>query len=125
MNYLKKIGRAFIYLFSILLISTFIFSLLNYINFIGPKFLTVIKIIIPIISLLVSGYIVGKNSKNNGWLEGAKFGGIFIVFLFLFNYLALKNNPELKTLIYYLILLISSIVGSMFGITKSTLNEEK
>lgn len=125
MNYLKKIGKAYIYVFSILLISTFIFSSLNYINFIGSKFFTIIKIIIPIISLLIGGFIVGKNSKKCGWLEGIKFGGIFILFLLLFNFLALKNTPDLKTIIYYLIILISSTIGSMFGITKSKCNNEK
>lgn len=125
MNYLKKTGKAFIYIFSILLITTFIFSLLNYINFIGSSVFTVIKLIIPMISLLIGGYIVGKNSKKCGWLEGIKLGLIFILFLFIFNYLALKHLPELKSIVYYLIIIGSSTIGSMIGITKSTLNKDK
>lgn len=116
MNYLKKIGKGYIYTFSILIILTFIFSCLYYINFIGNKVLTVIKIIIPIISLFIGAKIVGKQSTKKGWLEGIKYGAIFILFLLLFNYLALRNNLEVKSIIYYLILLASSIFGGMLGI---------
>ena len=123
MNYLKKIGKAFIYVFSIIIVFTFIISFLNYINFLGTSLLTIFKIFIPILSLIVGGYIVGKNSKTKGWLEGIKFSIIFIVFLLLFNYLALGNAPEIKNIIYYLILVASATVGSMIGITKSNLNE--
>lgn len=117
MNYLKKIGKGYIYTFSILIILTFIFSCLYYINFIGNKILTVIKIIIPIISLFIGAKIVGKQSTKKGWLEGIKYGGIFILFLLLFNYLALRNNLEVKSIIYYLILLASSAFGGMLGIS--------
>lgn len=117
MNYLKRIGKGYIYTFSILIILTFIFSCLYYINFIGNKVLTVIKIIIPIISLFIGAKIVGKQSTKKGWLEGIKYGAIFILFLLLFNYLALRNNLEVKSIIYYLILLASSVFGGMLGIS--------
>ena len=125
MNYIKKIGKGYIYTFSILIISTFIFSCLYYINFIGSKVLTVIKIIIPIISLFIGSIIIGKQSSKKGWFEGIKFGGIFIIFLILFNYLALRNNLEVKSIIYYLILLITSCFGSMIGITKAASKDKK
>lgn len=124
MNYLKKLGIAFLYVFSILMISTFIISLFNYIGIIGGKFLTIMKILIPIISLLIGGFIIGKKSKSNGWLEGLKFSGIFVVFLILFNYLGLRNGLELKNIIYYLILIGTSIFGSMLGISKNGNNDQ-
>lgn len=123
MTYLKKIGTAFIYIFSILIVSTFIISLFNYIGLVNGKFLTILKILIPIISLFVGGFIIGRKSKSKGWLEGIKLGGIFILFLVLFNYLGLKNIPEFKTIIYYLIILGSSVIGSMFGISKNISND--
>lgn len=123
MTYLKKIGTAFIYIFSILIVSTFIISLFNYIGLVNGKFLTILKILIPIISLFVGGFIIGRESKSKGWLEGIKLGGIFILFLVLFNYLGLKNVPELKNIIYYLIILGSSVIGSMLGISKNIGND--
>ncbi len=118
MNYLKNIGIAFIYVFSILIISTFLISLCNYIGFIKGKFLTILKIIIPIASLFVGGYIIGKKAKKKGWLEGLKLSGLFIIFLLLFNYFGLGNVPLLKNIIYYLIIMASCITGSMLGINK-------
>ena len=122
MNYLKKIGTAFIYVFSILIVSTFVISLFNYIGLIRGKFLTILKILIPIVSLFVGGFITGKQSKSKGWLEGIKLGSIFVLFLLLFNYLGLKNVPEMKNIIYYLIIIGSSVIGSMLVISKNIKN---
>ena len=74
--------------------------------------------IIPIVSLLAGGFYIGKHSKENGWLEGLKIGLIFLVILFLLSYLGFQEGMHLKTWIYYLIILISSILGSMIGINK-------
>ena len=39
-----------------------------------------IKVIIPIISILYSSIILGKNSNNKAYLEGIKFALIYIIF---------------------------------------------
>ncbi len=123
MNYLKVLGKSFIYILSILFISTIIITLLNYINFFGNKLVTLSKIIVPIVSIFVGGFIIGKNSKQKGWLEGLKLGMIIILILLILNYIILKQKWELRNLVYYLILLSSSIFGSMVGINKKI--EEK
>ncbi len=123
MNYLKVLGKSFIYILSILFISTIIITLLNYINFFGNKLVTLSKIIVPIVSIFVGGFIIGKNSKQKGWLEGLKLGMIIILILLILNYIILKQRWELRNLVYYLILLSSSIFGSMVGINKKI--EEK
>jgi len=122
-NYLKVLGKSFIYILSILFISTIIITLLNYINFFGNKLVTLSKIIVPIVSIFVGGFIIGKNSKQKGWLEGLKLGMIIILILLILNYIILKQRWELRNLVYYLILLSSSIFGSMVGINKKI--EEK
>ena len=58
------------------------------------------------------------SSNQKGWLEGLKLSLIIIVILMLFNYLGLGNKFAIKNLIYYLILMISAIFGSMVGINK-------
>lgn len=123
MNYLKIIGKSLIYMISILLVSTIIITLLNYFNIIGNKFITVFKIIIAFISMFIGGFIMGKNSKQKGWLEGIKLGFIIIVILFLTNLIILKQDWSVKNLIYYLILIVSCIFGSMIGINKKIDNK--
>ena len=101
-NYLKKIGKSFIYMISILLISTIIITLLNYFNIFGSKLMTIFKFVIALVSMFVGGFIIGKNSQEKGWLEGLKLGLIVIVIILIINWLILKNDWQIKSLIYYL-----------------------
>ena len=118
MEYLKNIGKSLIYTFSIIIISTFLVTILNYFNIIGSKILAILKILIILISMFIGGYIIGKTSKQKGWLEGIKLSGIIIIILALFNYLGLSQKFSVTHLIYYLILIISCTLGSMIGINR-------
>lgn len=118
MNYLKKIGLSLLYIIGIILVSTFLITLLNYFNIISGTTLTISKILILTISLFIGGLITGKRSTKKGWLEGLKLALIFLVILILFNYLGLGNAPKIKNLLYYSIIIISCIFGSIIGINK-------
>lgn len=118
MKYLKKLGMSFIYIIGTLLILTLITTTFSYFNIFNDKVTSIIKIIIPIISMFIGGFYIGKNSNKKGFLEGLKLGLIFSLFLIIFNYLALFNSFEFKHLLFYIILIISSIFGSMIGIMK-------
>ena len=126
MNYvlwLKRLGRSFLYLFGILLVLTFLMTLLHYFNLIPYRVVTILKIIIPILSLFIGGFVIAKNSKEKGWLEGMKLGMIFLILLMLFNYLGLSKSFEIKDFIYYLILFIASTFGGMVGINFTTIEK--
>lgn len=118
MNYLKNVGISFIYIICFLLGLTFISTLFNYINLFGNTFINVLKVIIPIISLFVGGFVIGKRTGKKGWLEGIKLSLIFLAFLTIFNYIALDFSMSPKTLIYYIILVIATTFGSMIGVNK-------
>lgn len=118
MNYLKNVGISFIYIICFLLGLTFISTLFNYINLFGNTFINVLKVIIPVISLFVGGFVIGKKTGKKGWLEGIKLSLIFLAFLTIFNYLALDFSMSPKTLIYYIILVIATTFGSMIGVNK-------
>ena len=108
MNYLKKLGISIIYILSFILGLTFIFTLLNYVGILNNTTINIIKIIIPIVSMFIGGFIIGKKTGKKGWLEGLKLSLIFLAILTLFNYLGLKSTLSLKVIIYYLILIICS-----------------
>ena len=118
MKYLKKLGFSFLYIIGSILVITFIITLLNYFNIISDKVISIFKILIPIISLFIGGFYLGKRSNSKGYLEGLKLGTLFSIFLLIFNFLALNNSFKLKYLLFYLIIIISSILGSMIGINK-------
>ncbi len=118
MEYLKNIGKSLLYIFSIIIISTFMITTLNYFNIIGTKIIAILKVLIILIAMFVGGYLIGKNSKQKGWLEGIKLSGIIISILILFKYLGLQDKFSINHLVYYLILIISCTLGSMIGINR-------
>ncbi len=118
MKYLKNLGISLLVILGLFFVLTFLSTILSYYNILNSSMMGIIKIIIPTFSLLAGGFIVGMSSNQKGWLEGLKLSLIIIVILMLFNYLGLGNKFAIKNLIYYLILMISAIFGSMVGINK-------
>ena len=68
--------------------------------------------------MFIGGLYIGRRSNKNGYLEGLKIGLIMILFVYLFSYLAFGITPKLPTLVFYVIILISSILGSVICINK-------
>ena len=116
MNYLKKLGKSLLYIIIPSILFTFILTLLNYFDIISYNSLNIIKYILFFISLFISSFIFGKFSNSKGWLEGIKYGLIIVIILLLFNYLVFNTPFNIKAIIYYLIILATSSIGSMLGI---------
>lgn len=109
---LKNYLKSYLYLFSLIIILTLILSIINYFfNF--PT--TIIKILIPSISILISSIILGKNTKEKAYIEGIKFSSIYIVLSITFT-IIFKTTFSIKLIICYLLFLLSGIIGSMIGI---------
>lgn len=115
-KYLKSIGISLI---SIIILNIFT-TLLQYFN-IFPNISNFFKILIIIISIFIGSFILGKNSLKKGYIEGLKFGIIIIILFSLINLILFKNF-QFKNIIYYLIIIVSSIFGSMIGIQKKSSN---
>ena len=118
MIYLKKLGISFLYIIGSILALTFITTSFSYFNIFNDKVTSIIKIIIPILSMFIGGYYIGKKSLKKGFIEGLKLGLMFSIFLIIFNYLALDNSFKFKYALFYLILIIATILGSMIGINR-------
>jgi len=109
---LKNYLKSYLYLFGSILILTFILSIINYFITFPTK---IIKLLIPIISILLSTIILGKNTKSKAYLEGLKFTSIYITISIIISIIT-KNPFTLKLILSYLLLLLSGIIGSMIGI---------
>ncbi len=114
---MNKYLKSLIYIFSIIIILTFLITIFNYIGIISGISFNILKLSIPIISLFIGGIIVGKNSEKKGWLNGIKIG-ITVIIFFLIIALLMKSKLTIKMVIYYLILLSVTIFGSMIGINR-------
>jgi len=117
MNYLKKIGFSLGSWVIMVLIFSFINTIFNYFDVYNYNVYVIISFIIVIISSLISGFIIGQRSLKRGWLEGIKLGLIIISMSLIVNLFG-KFIFNLKTVIFYLVVFVSSILGSMVGIQK-------
>ncbi len=108
-NYLKSYAYLFVIIFSLTI-------LLSIINYFSNKELYIFKILIPIIGIFISAIILGKKSKNKAYIEGTKYGLIYMLFSIIISYPILHNSFNIKNIIYYLVVIFSSIIGSMLGI---------
>ena len=119
MNYIKNVTFSILYIIGFILFLTFILTLFSYFNILSSKVVSIFKILIPVISLFIGGFYLGKRSNKKGWFEGLKLGLIFLILLIIFEFLALSINFEVKNILYYLIILASTSFGSIVGINKN------
>ena len=102
-----------------MILSILVISLLNYFDIIGPKGLSIMQIISAVVWIFIGGFLIGKKVNKKGYLEGIKLG-LIVVFLFiLINLLGIRVNFEFKSFIFYLILVVSAMIGGIIGIGKS------
>lgn len=111
MKYLKTILYVFIFIIALNLITT----ILYYFNITNSFVNNLLEIISFVITFIFTGIYIGKNSNKKGWLEGLKISGILII-IFLLISLIFKYNFNIKQILYYLIMSVTVILGSMIGI---------
>ena len=117
---IKKILNSLFTFFIIIFGGTLVITILNYFNMLSNSIISIIKLILPILGMFISSYRLGKTSEKKGYLEGLKFGGIVILIFSLL--VILLDKFELKSLIYYLILILTSIMSSTVGINRKKTN---
>lgn len=110
MKYLKTLLFEFI----LLIITTLIITILYYFNIISSNTNSIFKIIIFLITFLSSGIYIGKKSNKKYYLEGIKLSLINIV-LFLLLSLLFRYDFNFKQLLYYLLIILITTLGSIIG----------
>ncbi|MDY5058005.1 MAG: TIGR04086 family membrane protein [Bacilli bacterium] len=111
-----KYLKSSIYTLCILIGSTIVITILNYFNILMGNVLKITELLIPIISIFIGSYILGKSSNNKGYIEGLKYGMAWIILFLIIN--LISKNFTYLSLIYYLILIIIAIVSSIIGINR-------
>lgn len=114
LRYLKSL----VFILVPLLISSIVSTIINYFDLLSNSTLKYINIILIVISMFIGGFYLGKRSDSKGWLEGIKLGLIWVILLFIVSYLGFDKGLNFKVLIYYIILVFSSMFGGVIGINK-------
>ena len=117
MTYIKTYGLRIIYIFIFIILSLILTTTLYYFNIINNQTYKILKIIICLLSVFINSYILGKNTLKKGYLEGLKLSLIIIPILFIITIIS-KKTLKFRIILYYLIILITSIFGSMLGINR-------
>ncbi len=114
---LKKYKIIFIILIDIFGINLII-SLLNLINLLNNSVSSILIMLNTIFLYLYLGIYFGKKTIKKGFLTGIKVGLIGIGLMFIISILFFQIKINISMILYYLILLTSSIIGAMIGINK-------
>ena len=79
------------------------YKLLEYLKYIG------------IFTLFIISAKASNNLNEKGYILGIKLGLLFVILLILLNLIISKSPFNIDRIIYYIILIASSILGGSFG----------
>ena len=113
---LKNYGFSILIVIGSILGINLITTILSYFNLISPKVISIMGFVLLLISMFVSSFMLGTKSKQKGYLEGLKLGGIIVLIFILL--VILLDKFMIKSLIYYAIIMLVSVLGSMLGINR-------
>lgn len=117
---LKNLLFSILYFILFIIIANIFITLFNYFNILNIGIIKILKFLIPISAIAINSYILGKKSVKKGFLEGLKLGSLIVIIFLLIT--LVTNTFNYKSLIYYLVMILISILSSMLGINR---REEK
>ena len=100
---------------AIYIIYNLIITLLSYFYIIPYSKTYLIIFVMNNIIIFLIGIRNGKRLNNKAYLKGLLFGLLITSFIILINLLFIREFT-IKTLIYYLVIIASSIISHIFGI---------
>lgn len=110
LNYLKYIGMFILFIIGIALIT----SLIN-LTGLNTNLINKLSVILTALSFFIISAMASKNFKEKGYILGIKLGVLFVVLMILINLIFFKSGFNIDRIIYYIILVFSSILGGSFG----------
>ena len=112
---MKKIITSYGYSILIIIIGVIFSSILYYFNITSDKVNSIILYLLMGISMITGSIIFSKNMKYKGIINGLIYFLSWFIIMFLTSIIIFKSKLELKTLIYYTTLCITSILGGIIG----------
>ncbi len=97
-----------------ILVLPLIFTIFNLFSIEINKFICTI---LMVIIMVITGFLLGKKIKDKGYLKGILLGlGISAIMLILS--FILRSTHSLYNIVYYLIIIASTTLGTMIGINR-------
>lgn len=117
-TYLNYLGISLISI----LVGLLVISTLYYFDILSNNIVSYIRVIYMMLVIFIISFILGKNTDKNGYLAGIKFGLMNIISFLIFGLIFFRDGLQLRLILYDFILLFISILGSMIGINKKSIN---
>lgn len=108
----KYIKLGIFPLVSILILGIF----MTILNLFGVTLNKIITTILMITITFISGFILGRNINDKGYLKGLIYGVSLSVIMFLLS-LILMSEHSFYNIIYYLIIIASTTLGTMISLS--------
>ena len=105
-----------------ILIFSLIITILNYFDVMDINTVKHLKLLAVIISSLIGGIYIGKCSSNKGYIQGLKVGGTCDIIMFFISLILFHKGFHKELIVYYVIIIISCVLGSIIGINKKKPN---
>ena len=115
MKYVKEYGLLLAKFLGFLLGGSFLISVLYYF-LISSKVVQILSMIYLVLLFFIFGFRAGKKAEAKGFLAGIKVGTLFLVCLFLFHLIVNRFHFAWITILFYLVLLLASVLGATLGI---------
>ena len=100
----------------VVLVGTLIISTFYYFNLISDKLNTIFLYLVSITAMFSGAFLLGKQTKEKGYLSGIIYYFAWLVIMIILSLVFIKASFSVSMLIYFIVLLISSILGSSIGI---------
>lgn len=116
MKYLKKYIITYLITSLEISISCLFLTILYYFDIIADYYFPFLLLLSTILCLFFNSFLLGKSCSKKGYFEGLKLGSCFSITLLTISIITSKFTWKL--LLYYFIIIITSILGSIIGINK-------
>ncbi len=100
------------------LIITLLVSTISYFSNMSSKIITILLLLGVVGTFFIFGYRAGKRASSKGYIAGLKIGIGAVLIMLILSFIFFGFRFKLSKVIYYVVLILSSIVGSMLGINK-------
>lgn len=117
MKVLKKYDYIWKFILFIL-ITTFILTIINLIFPLKNEINSIISLLFILLFSFIQSLKKGLHTEEKAYRQGFKVGMINIFILYILSAITLNFGLQLKKLIYYFIVIITCILGSVIGINK-------
>ena len=98
---------------------TFIISLFNLFG-VNSGITSIVLFVCNLVLFFILNYINAYKLKKKGFIEGLLLGVIYVILMIIIKLLLFSSPLNISSIIYYIILLLTSILGGMFGVNKKS-----